>query len=62
VLLLNECLLLFLFILLSTQSGNFWIHPCIHMYTHSILMAIMLRGNVNGRDVSIGEVPDALIF
>jgi len=24
---LNECLLLFLFISLSTQSGNFWIHP-----------------------------------
>jgi hypothetical protein len=28
VLLPNECLLLFLlFISLSTQSGNFWIHP-----------------------------------
>jgi hypothetical protein len=27
VLLLNECLLLLLFISLSTQSGNFWIHP-----------------------------------
>jgi len=26
VLLLNECLLLFLFISLSTQFGNFWIH------------------------------------
>jgi len=26
VLLLNECLLFF--ILLSTQSRNFWIHPC----------------------------------
>jgi hypothetical protein len=26
VLLLNECLLLLLFISLSTQSGNFWIH------------------------------------
>jgi hypothetical protein len=27
VLLFNECLLLLLFISLSTQSGNFWIHP-----------------------------------
>jgi hypothetical protein len=27
VLLLNECLFLLLFISLSTQSGNFWIHP-----------------------------------
>jgi hypothetical protein len=27
VLLLNECLLLLLFISLSTQSGNFWIQP-----------------------------------
>jgi hypothetical protein len=37
-LLLNECLLL-LFISLSTQSGNFWIHPPISVcptssYTH----------------------------
>jgi hypothetical protein len=32
VLLLNECLLL-LFISLSTQSGNFWIHP--HTLVHS---------------------------
>jgi hypothetical protein len=29
VLLLNECLLFLLLISLSTQSGNFWIHPCI---------------------------------
>jgi hypothetical protein len=29
VLLLNECLLLF--ISLSTQSGNFWIHPRMHI-------------------------------
>jgi hypothetical protein len=32
VLLLNECLLLLLLLLLfissSTQSGNFWLHPC----------------------------------
>jgi hypothetical protein len=27
VLLLNECLLLLLFISLPTQSGNFWLHP-----------------------------------
>jgi hypothetical protein len=27
VLLLNECLFLLLFISLSIQSGNFWIHP-----------------------------------
>jgi hypothetical protein len=26
-LLLNECLLFLLFISLSNQSGNFWIHP-----------------------------------
>jgi len=30
VLLLNECLLLF--ISLSTQSGNFWIHPRTYLY------------------------------
>jgi hypothetical protein len=27
VLLLNECLFLLAYISLSTQSGNFWIHP-----------------------------------
>jgi hypothetical protein len=32
VLLVNECLFLLLFISLSTQSGNFWIHPRISQH------------------------------
>jgi hypothetical protein len=35
-LLLNECLFLLLFISLSTQSGNFWIHPCV--YWHGVIL------------------------
>jgi len=35
VLLLNECLLLFM--LLSTQSGNFWIHPRI-FHSHWVII------------------------
>jgi hypothetical protein len=41
VLLLTECLLLLLFISLSTQSGNLWIHPCICIC--SVLNLIMYQ-------------------
>jgi hypothetical protein len=43
VLLLNECLL-FLFISLSTQSGNVWIHPRIwKVMSAEILTSSLLR-------------------
>jgi hypothetical protein len=38
VLLLNECLLLF--ISLSTQSGNFWIHPRKYEYLSKVLIKL----------------------
>jgi len=56
-LLLTECLLL-LFISLSTQSGNFWIHPhidlnetqlltfCVEIYFHDTLtLSTLMEGD-----------------
>jgi hypothetical protein len=40
VLLLNECLLLF--ISLSTQSGNFWIYPRIYTFSKCVLFNMSL--------------------
>jgi len=52
-LLLNECLLLF--ISLSIQSGNFWIHPrSVTSYAALISLAVRVTSN-GGRPCYIGE-------
>jgi hypothetical protein len=37
--LLLECLLLLLFVSLSTQSGNFWIHPCTFKISDTLVIS-----------------------
>jgi hypothetical protein len=41
VLLLNECMFLLLFISLSTQSGNFWIHRPMYQECKATRMSVM---------------------
>jgi hypothetical protein len=54
VVLLLLLLLLLLFISLSTQSGNFWIHPLIWSRDSSVGIATRLRA---GRSVFKGSIP-----
>jgi len=49
--LLVKCLLL-LFILLSTQSRNFWIHSC----TYNLIPAVILITECTGRKVKSLQV------
>jgi hypothetical protein len=44
---LNECLLLLLLISLSTQSGNFWIHPRIHVLAPCLVTWFIYTNDVS---------------
>jgi hypothetical protein len=67
VLLLNECLLLLL-ISLSTQSGNFWIHPrteavfrvikCFKGYEYEYILILKMQSIDR---ISCTDLPDTII-
>jgi hypothetical protein len=59
VLLLNKCLLL-LFTSLLTQSGNFWIHPCISLLHLGIITCQQTVGIQYSRDAETVALPPSL--
>jgi hypothetical protein len=56
-LLLNECLLLFMS--LSTQSGTFWIHPRMIAF-YCVVLSCVGRGLAMGRSVCPEVLPKCL--